>query len=359
VSVETVAKRIREKTSTSDLDEVVELINRQKVDELKRLTIERMLAEERAKLEEARKKVPPDTAAAAGILGSIMQVAQVDPARAKEFLSSLSEEDILKLSMLTSSSQAGGILSLIPLLKSGSVGVKDIVEIVKMINPQPQPSIDLKGLAEIFKAGMEAAKSTSNSPADTLTAVMNIVKPFYELLSEKDRELWNERIRALESRIVDPVEYLKTIKSSAQELGLAAPSGGDTQALIEIERLRTERDLKLQELQQSFERWRVEQQMEVAKWDRVKDMLQGPLGQTLRAVGAVAASRVGGARVQAQFENVKCPSCGNTFPVMMGQDRAVCPFCKTILERAGGVEAEQRQGGGQQQQSEPVGSGQP
>jgi len=351
--IEAVVKKIKGRAKGgTDIDEVVDLINKSKVNELKTLAIERLMEEEKAKLEEARRKQqPPNMGVATNFLQNIMQIAQIDPKRAKEFLDSLSEEDIAKLSMLAASGQTGSITGILPFLRSPSTPIKDVVEIVKLMNPvQNQPTLDLKGLAEIFKAGVEAAKTQQPQaePIQQFQVVKDLIQPFYEMMSQKDQQLWNERFERLQSQIIDPVSYLKNMKETLKELGLGGTSENiDPQLQLEIEKLRTEREMQLEKLRAERQQWaakfNAEQAAEERRWQVVGSLMQGPLGRVVERLGGAAATRLQTEGSQTQAPRpvaVQCPSCGHTFWASSDAETVICPNCKSQLQKMTGGQPE-------------------
>jgi len=330
----------------------VDLINKSKVNELRTLAIERLMEEEKAKLEEARRKQrPPNGGVATNFLQHIMQIAQVSPERAKQFLDSLTEEDIAKLSMLAASGQTGTVTGLLPFLRNPSTPVKDIVEIVKLMNPvQNQPTLDFKGLAEIFKAGVEAAKAQQPqaAPMQQFQLVKEMIQPFYEMMSQKDQQLWNERFERLQSQIVDPISYLKNMKESLKELGLGGTSGNIKPELqLEIEKLRTEREMALEKMRAENQRWaaqfNAEQAAEERRWQVVGNLMQGPLGRLTERVGGALASRLqseGGSEQAPRPIQVQCPTCGHMFWASSDAETVICPNCKNQLQKMTGGQSE-------------------
>lgn len=132
--VPTYVRRIRKKGNR--VSDIIEEIRKTREEEFKNLQLERIMEEEKAKIMEAKaRQQPVNRGLGTDFLSHLMQMAAVNPKTAKQFLDSLSEEDISKLSMLSAMGQGGSIASFIPLLKGG-MNIKDRLD--------PLPYIFLK-----------------------------------------------------------------------------------------------------------------------------------------------------------------------------------------------------------------------
>jgi len=344
--VETVVRKIKDKTKgKTNLDEVVDIINESRVNDLKNITVERLMEEEKAKLEEARKKQqPPNAGVATDFLGHIMTMAQVDPKRAKDFLNSLTEEDVAKLSMLSASGQGTSMMNLIPFLKTPGVDIKSIVEIVKMMQPQPQPSMDAKVIAEVFKAGIELAKAQQpqGTQMQQFEIVKAIIQPFYETLSQRDQQIWEERLKNIESKIVDPLAYFQNLKEGAKELGLTTPpqTGLSPDVQIKLKEMELNQAREIETMKFNREQWaakfNADQMADQKRWQVVENLMQGPLGRVVETMGKAAAGKIqeGPQQTAPKPILIQCPKCSGTFYGSSDAKIVICPNCKTTLQQA-------------------------
>jgi hypothetical protein len=224
--------------------------------------------------------------------------------------------------------------------------MKDAIDAIKVgvelsRKPSENQGVDLKGIAEIFKAGVEAAKAqnptTQQNPMEIYKVVAEMVAPFREATSQKEREVWDLRMKELESRIVNPMEWIKSVKQGAGELGMS-PAGKsqidlELAKMAQTERLETRRiDIEEKMLNHKLanEGKTVEQIT-----DLVKTVGEGPIGDVLKNIGAAGADRLRGSAKSnsASIVQVKCPSCSGVFPANAQLATLLCPLCGTKLER--------------------------
>ena len=114
--------------------------------EARRLRLKELIARREVKLEEIKNNGEPEKEISyAGvnvgneILKGILEVAMVDPVRAKAILDSYSIEDIAKMSAFSSGGSGGNPLAMLPFIKSDETTLHDIVEIMEMMRPAPKP----------------------------------------------------------------------------------------------------------------------------------------------------------------------------------------------------------------------------
>jgi len=132
--------------------------------EARRLRLEELIARRKAKIDGLRndgkteKKV---VNVGNDVLGGILEMAQANPVQAKEFLDSLTQEHITKLTMLGS---VGNPQAMLPFIKSNETTLHDIVEIMEMMQPEPKTktvstaeevAMLMKALAETDKVQTE------------------------------------------------------------------------------------------------------------------------------------------------------------------------------------------------------------
>jgi hypothetical protein len=320
----------------TDIADIIEKEKKERAAELDRLKLERMVEEEKQKIRDLRGKgneKAPDVKLANDLLANILQLANVDPQKAAEFIKQLSEEDVRKLSILMASGGSGAA-AWMALAKNPSSDVKTLIEAAKMLQPQPQQQITLEGISALFKTAFEAAEKKNQeppvNPAALIKDAVEMVKPFYESLAQKDREVWEARLRQLEERIINPREWLESIRQDAQLLGFT-PSGVDK----EIEKIKIDHEKWKTDKEFEFKRWMMEQELENRKWEQIGQIMQGPLGEVIKKFGSAGAERIrGGAAPSLRVETVTCPKCGKPFYANSLADYAVCPFCAAVLQKA-------------------------
>ena len=347
-SIETVVKKIVDTAQGSDIEEVFKVLNKQRSQEVQSLIIERIMAEEKARIMKANQEnVAPNAGMTTNYLATILHTAQVDPARAKEFLTMLDEDDIRKLGLMQAMGQGGGVSPYLPLLKSDGLKVKDIVEIVKLMQPPAaQGSSDGKAMAEVFRAAVEVAKAQPQqqglSPMDL---VKEIVLPFQQQVNAANQAAWNERLNNLQQQIVNPMDYFKNIQDAAKQLGFQPAGGGSTnpEIQIQLETLRGNQDRELEKMkfdrQLQMAQFTADREDKQARWHVVENLMSGPLGQVVSNLGSSAARRLeppGAARFTPAPAPrpilIGCPQCGHKFPGSSDATKVICPGCGATLE---------------------------
>ncbi len=328
----------KSKKPSSDIEAIIEREKKERMAELERLKLERMVEEERLRINELRKGGKTVDAGTAGeFIQSVLQLANVDPKKAAEFIRELGEEDVRKIAIMTAASNMNSptLAALFTLARNPNVDTKTMVEFVKefkeLYQPQPQqPQVTLEGIAQLFKTAFDMAHSSQPaSQTITLERAIEIVKPFFEVAMQKDREIFEERLKRLEEKIIDPREWLQSLRSDAQLLGYG-PSEVDS----EVEKLRIDLEKWKADRELEFRKWLTEQEIEQRKWEQVGQLFQGPLGEVLKSVGKAGAERLKGAR-SANFNvgEVTCPKCSKQFYADVSRNVAVCPHCGAVLAR--------------------------
>ena len=175
-------------------------------------------------------------------LTGIMQMAQVDPARAKEFLESLSQEDVTKLSLLSASGQGGGanIQALMPFLKSKDTSIQDILAIVKMVQPQQAKPMTIGDVAQLIKITREGSPQPQTNPYKELaTRALDEVKSYRTLLDQQNQRRYEKEIAELKSR---PSFEEEIAKEKARYEAFKGTFGSGGAPNIEFEKMKLNQD---------------------------------------------------------------------------------------------------------------------
>jgi len=335
------------KEGKGDLSEVMERRKQKKIQELEGLEIDAEIAKARKEILESQTSQQPLQQ------GQAQNFAQMlfgprNAAEVKEILESLSEEHIEKLALITSAmnnSQLGAVTHLLRRPETSTKETIDLINtIVKMNQPQPSPGVDLKGIADIFKAGVEAAKA-QNPPSQPQTDIYDkFVKPALDEIKAMREESAKEHMLRLEKEILE----LKNRPSLAQELAMKTEEYQAFQKMFGSPGAKTEIDLKMKEMDQSASldkeklNWEKEKYGEEKASQReiigtVKEVLQGPIGKAIESLGAGAADRVrgraGSSAPLPQVTQVTCPACTKTFFADPNAPFTVCPHCGATLQK--------------------------
>jgi hypothetical protein len=326
------------KGDKSTLEEVMEKRKSQKLHELEEVQIEAMIAEAKKKIQTSGGDLQQGQSS--NFISMLMYGRK--PEEIKQILSSLDEAEIDKLAYLTSAMNGNQFGALTQVLRKPETNVKETIELINTIikmnqKPAHDQGVDLKGIAEIFKAGVEAAKAQNpqqqQSGMDSFKMYHELfMKPFLDQLAGKDKENFELRMKELESRIVSPTDYIKHAKELAKEFGYS-PSA------------RNEIDIKLAEMAQSerlanrsldWEMTKYEQQKESEKqlYSLIGKAVDGPIKDLTKSLGGAAAKRIEGGSKGSNVPTlmqIQCPRCQQPFDIIPNSPQVVCPHCKAIL----------------------------
>lgn len=341
--ISTYVKKAKE--GKTDLQEVMERRKSKKIQELEELEIDAFIAEAKDKI----RKTPPERLDSTTTTNfAAMLFAGRKPEEIKQILNSLSQEEIDRLAYIAASMNPNNLLMFRGSLREPSTTARDIVEAIKVgVDAAKKPSegsggVDLKGLAEIFKAGVEAAKAQNPQPQqDPLAmykAFQDMMQPVITALSGKDKEIMELKINELRNQIVDPMSWLKMVKAASGELGLSPAGKGEI-------------DLKIAEMAQMERIEGKKMEFEEKKWeydkanegkiftqitDAVKTVTEGPVGDAIKAIGEAQADKMRGSITKtnrASIIQIKCPACSGTFRANSDLVLIMCPLCGTQLQK--------------------------
>lgn len=335
------------KEGKSELSEVMERRKSKKLQELEEMEIDAYIAEAKEKI----KKASPDKLDSTQTTSfAAMLFAGRKPEEIKEILSTLTQEEIDRLAYIASSMTPNGLTSFRGFLREPSTSMKEAIDAIKVgveLSKKPAETsnaVDLKGIAEIFKAGVEAAKAqnptaTQQDPMQVYKMVQEIVKPFQDALGQREKENMDLRMKEIESRIVNPVEWYKNMKQMSTEMGLS-PAGKTEIDLKIADMAQTER-LEGRKLDWEMRKWELSKEADIQKYQMVKDILEGPVGQVISNVGKAGADRMRGspnksANQPVQSVQTMCPNpnCQKVIYVDPKANQVQCPYCQSVLEKS-------------------------
>ena len=62
-----------------------------------------------------------------------------------------------------------------------------------------------------------------------------------------------------------------------------------------------------------------------------KEVIKGPVETVIRTLGGAAADKIRGHGEPPQLQDIVCPSCGKSFPIVSGSKTIVCPACRAVM----------------------------
>lgn len=342
------------KKQKGEVSRIMEKRKTEAEDEYEEMKLRRLIAEEKARIDEVQGKGQPvDRGLASSFTENIMRLARVEPAKAKEFLDSLDEETMSKMAYLMAleNDRTGTFLKV---AQSPSTDAKTLVELAKLLHSNG--STDLKGIAELLKVGIDMGKASNPQPQSLEQAsnfILGIIKPFQESLNIAQQTALTAQLDAIKAQIPPSLEtQVKNLKAMAGELGL---SGGGSEKLtefnLELEKMRQSHDLDMETIRWEKEKFLLGKEADVEKWNGIKDMFN-PIFQmpeirdTIRNIGASVGKGIAGATnpntptsnpaaTQPQIVSFVCPSCNAELSVPLPPNAPdevpiKCPKCGTI-----------------------------
>ena len=346
------------KKGTTQLDEVMNRRRKRKLDELEAVEIDALIAKAKKEIEQTQ---ATEQALQPGQAQNFAQLllAGRKPEEIKQIVSSLTEEDIQKLALMTSAMSNNQLGMLMQVLRKPGTSVKDTIElvntIVKMSQPPAQQGITLQGIAALMKEMRESQKPSA-PPQSQVDVYDKFIKPVLDETKAMRQELAKERMFRLEKEIAE----LKNRPGFAEEL---AGKKAELEAFRDMFGGGTAPNIEMQKMSLDHEKWKIERDWEILKWqqemklkersDRDKwKTIEKIVGPALKKAGpvldaAVNAGRqristMGVANVPAKqmAQGVLCPNClkdgvQTVIPVKGEPDQITCPTCKTVLSKQG------------------------
>jgi hypothetical protein len=316
-----------------ELDEAIKKAAERKVQKIKMLELDRYLLETEKEIKELKGE-------------------EKDEKTSQEAKSEVTPEVALALAKLPDE-QRQLVISTYGMLKGAEKGEGTMAYMLPMLigfaraNPQAGQN-DMVKFAEVMsnqiKTGMELARQSQPQQQSSLDPIA-LVKTFAEVIRDNVQKPLEEVVQriqpqpsALEQILLDDKLYER-----AKTLGFfggGQPQQSNPEIMFEIEKLRTERELKMKEMEQAHGKWLAEQQLEQRKWEQIGQIIQGPVGNVLQTIGSAGADRIRAGKTPAQqipnvkVEQVQCPKCGKPFYANSLADCVVCPFCAAVLQKA-------------------------
>jgi predicted Zn-ribbon and HTH transcriptional regulator len=262
-----------------------------------------------------------------------------DPAKAKEVLSTLTEEDIQKIALF--SKITGKINPLLPLLtlKDGSEKRSDrsseLVEVTKSM---------MDALKTGFEMGRAQQQQQSAGQGDSFaTTLLKILME--HVLREKDdetKQLLSQLYESLEKKeniyekILTDEKFRDGLRNFFSREGVPSELNAELEKMkLDLEKFKAEKAIEIQKWQAEKE-WELKKQENLTK--TLEAIFQGPPGKLIdsavsKVVGGIGKSAAAQAAGQvAKMITAKCGECGAVFQVAEGLKTVKCPSCGVELE---------------------------
>jgi hypothetical protein len=349
----------------SELAEVMDRRQNEKIQELNNVKLDAMIAEEKKKLADATPiKVDSSQSTNSMTFLSSLFVGK-SPAEIKEIIRSFSQEEIDRLTYMARSANQNSFVDprgFAP--RDSNSEMKNMLEALKIGLEAGRKNegngVDLKGLAEIFKAGVEASKvqQPANPQPDLqykiVESTLAELRAAREETSRQDRLRTEREIADLKNRPsgFDELVYNEEKAAKVRKIFGGADTGAANEfTLRKAEMDQTER-LETRKLDWEEKKWEKEKDKEGNTLETVKAILEGPAGEILKSFGNAGAERIrGGAKTPtsngqahpSQIAQIKCPSCGGLFQVNTQLPMIQCPLCGVQLQNGNQPAPQQEQ----------------
>ena len=361
VEKRTVVRKVRD-----PLDEVIEEEERELAREAKRLRLQEIIERRKREIEKLKEESKEKSKGESEVLSG------VSPAMAAE-LAKLPEEQrkaVIETYAMLKAAEKGkaGMELLLPLLigfvkANPQAKQPDLVEYAKVVNEQ------LKTAMQLVESKKEKEKEKK---VEAAWNPVELIKTFGDIIAEKIEKPFQELIQRVQPAPSPFERILMDDKLFERAKALGMFSGGvqteqktPPEVLVEVEKLRTEREMaiekmrqeremRLQEMQLQHQRWLAEQQLEQRKWEQIGKLFEGPIGKTIQTIGAGAARKISGyGGQQVSVTQVTCPTCKKQFPAFADAERVICPYCNAVLVKTGGEEGESAERAAKEEEAKP------
>ena len=312
--------------------------------EWERSQMERLLEEEKQKLLKLRQQqsAPLQVGQATNFLQNLF--AGRSPEEIKEILGSLTPEDIDKIVAMN----GNAFSEFKNVARNPSTDPKIVLEAVKtgveVAKVQGNQGVDLKGMAEIFKAVAEATKAQQPSQPQQNVYETLVKSTLDELKATREQMATQERLR-IEKEIAE----LKARPSGIDELLFSDEKvsrarkifGGTDSATANEFTLRKEEMQQKERLENRKLDWQMQQHQEDKEGEKqlyglIGKAIDGPIADITKSIGGAAAKRIesGGGRPPntPPITQIACPNCQTSFDIITGSQQVICPSCKAVMQ---------------------------
>lgn len=279
------------------------------------------------------------------------------PAEVNDMLSKMTPEAIDKLQMLISKLDptANLLATATQPQAKGETGNEMLLKYLleKESKSERGNGLTLEGVAALITAINGTRPQVAQVPqgmnqAEMLKLILEFNRPLYDQLKVKDKDLMDAKLNEIKANMPpDFMEQVKYIKEMAPVLGLG--TGGTSELDLKLEEMRENREIDMKRLDWEQEKYKLEADADVAKWEQIGKILQGPIGQAIQGIGNAGADRVRGAGAgkgkvgkQPTAIQTQCPNCQHVIYVDAEADTAICGQCGAILQKQGAVQPPQQ-----------------
>jgi len=352
-------------SKSNGLEEVMERRQTEKMMEYENTKLDALIAEEKKKLKEAS-PTTIDSSQASNFAATLF--AGRTPVEIKEIIRSLTQEEIDKLTYMATNMNPNNFGNMRGIPREANNEVKNMLEALKIGleagRKNESNGVDMKGIAEIFKAGVEASKVQQpvNPQPDIqykiLENSMAEIRAMREERTREDRLRTEKEIAELKSRPsgFDELVYNEEKAAKVRKIFGGSDSGAANDYTLKKAEMDQKERLETRKLDWEEKKWVQEQEGQGKTIDQIQSVLktvtEGPIGKVIESFGSAGADRLrGGAKAPAsngqaqspQIAQIKCPNCGGLFQVNTQLPMIQCPLCGVQLQNGNQPAPQQEQ----------------
>lgn len=323
----------------SEVDKILEDREKEAVRAYKKIQLDRLVAEEEQKLKKIKSNPENSSPQATNYVQSLF--VGRNPEEVKQIISSLGSDEIQKLALIANASNPNNQAMLTSLLSRKDTSINDTVQLIKTVvdmnKPPPQQSNLLQGVASLI-----TALNKQTQPQKQANPYVEILKATLDELKEQRKVTQQQQMMILQKEIAEiknrPTALAEIARDSQKFKTYQEMFGGGQridEIALKLEDMRQKERLDNRKLDFEERKLQREEESTGKLYDTVKEVLKGPVGETIKNLGTAGADRVRGSKnPQAQqMVRAQCPKCGGVFPANPELPTINCPLCGAQLSR--------------------------
>ncbi len=286
-----------------------------------------------------------------------------DPVMQEKWLSYTDQQRAVIMAGLQQSKALGGDSSMAQMMMLAQMNnkptstLKDMLEVAQMISKNRGEGNEGKNMLEAIRLGFEMSQKKNpevGSAGNIFKETMNFLKPFYDTLSNKDKELYKQQFDVLRNQIQPLSQQLKDAGEVASLLGYQKGTGSQLETQMAIKKMEMEHQRFMAEQGWKHEEWRdkvlfdrentakrlaFDRETEKNRWDTILTIgtkWMDKASPILDAGIGGAVKRISGNPTEAatpttpQQINLSCVKCGTPIAIIGDPESVNCPNCGLV-----------------------------
>ena len=346
------------------LDEVLRLQSEDLARRAKTVSVESFIAKKEAEISKIKGS---NLGGGSGEKEALIRALFNDPKIRSDWLALDNASRVTLLTTVNSLSQQGqnqNTLSMyLPFMiaqqkQNPQTSMKDMIELFKIVSGGKRNDAGKsKNMLEAIRLGFDMSqknKPEGNSAGTIFRETMNFLKPFYDSLSNKDKELYKQQFDVLRSQIQPLSQQLKAAGEVANLLGYQKGTGSQLETQMAIKKMEMDhqrfmaeqgwkheewRDKVLFEREEATKRLAFDRETEKNRWDTIlaigtkwmdkaSPILDAGIGGAVKRIGGNPGKAANPA--EPQPFNLSCVKCGTPIPIIGDPNSVNCPNCGLV-----------------------------